>query len=125
MPTQNPNKTLTCTACGITDSWTLVKSTYGSCGHTLRLCSCGSTAGAWEAVTTTDQPTTAQRLETALEEVARLTKRLKRYTDAEDARAAAMAASLPEAVEQAQHAENTAAAADIYDSFGRDEWPTR
>ena len=125
MPTQNPNKNLTCSACGLTDSWTLIKSTYGSCGHTLRLCSCGATGGAWEVVTTTDQPTTAQRLETALEEVALLNKRLKRYTDAEDARAAELEASLSENIEKAQRVESDTAAADIYGSFGRDEWPTR
>lgn len=126
MTTQKPDKTLTCSACGLTDSWTLIKSTYGiNCGHTLRLCSCGATGGAWEVLTPTDQPTTALRLETALEEVARLTKHLKRYTDAEDARAAAMAANLPEAVEQAEQVESAADAADFYGSFGRDEWPTR
>lgn len=121
MPTQNTTKTLTCAACGLTDSWTLVKSTYGSCGHTDRLCSCGAVEGVWRLKENTDQPTTAHRLEMALAEVARLTKRLKRYTDAEDTRAAALAASLPEAVEQAQHAD----AADFYGAIGRDEWPTR
>ena len=119
------NKTLTCPACGLTDSWTLIKSTYGSCGHTLRLCSCGATGGEWEAVSEEVQPSTAQRLEQALEEVARLSKRLKRYTDAEDARAAALAATLPEAVQQAEQDESDTAAADFYGSFGRDEWPTR
>tara|TARA_R110001592_G_scaffold70015_3_gene214715 strand:+ start:4270 stop:4665 length:396 start_codon:yes stop_codon:yes gene_type:complete len=125
--TQKPSKILTCSACGLTDSWTLIKSTFGvNCGHTLRLCSCGATEGAWEEWTRIQGVQgTAQRLESALEEVARLTKMLKRHEAAEDARAAAMAASLPEVVEQAQHAENTAAAADIYGSFGRDEWPTR
>lgn len=124
MPTQ---KTLTCAACGLTDSWTLVKINYGSCGHTVRLCSCGASEGVWRLNENTDQPTTAHRLEMALEEVARLTKRLKRHEAAQAKRDAALAASVGRTVE-GEKVQDTAAtddAADFYGSFGRDEWPSR
>ena len=59
------------------------------------------------------------------EEVARLTKRLKRYEAVQAARDDALAATLTDAVEQAEQAESDTTAADFYGSFGRDEWPTR
>ena len=70
-----------------------------------------------------DNPlTTIERLQA---EVARLTKRLKRHEAVQAARDDALAATLTDAVEQAEQVESDTNAADFYDSFGRDEWPTR
>ena len=63
-------------------------------------------------------------LREALSEVARLTKRLKRHEDAQDARAAKLEALLHESTGDAEKERQEAAAVDVYENMGRDEWPT-
>jgi|TARA_R110001583_G_scaffold12600_2_gene55711 hypothetical protein len=106
---------------------------FGPTGYVLNVCYQCKVAGR-EAIVETeyikerDYATVSafirlNELDEALEEIARLERRIARYQQADEIRDARLRESLQPTQEQIIEAD-TATAASIYEDFGRDEWPS-
>tara|TARA_R100001377_G_scaffold13865_2_gene6995 strand:+ start:178 stop:567 length:390 start_codon:yes stop_codon:yes gene_type:complete len=120
-----------CPTCKMTHfTSTKTQTTGGRSNYQVHYCvaCCDTVEPVWACAKTYPQPVVEHPFHVAeqlREEVVRLTKENTRLKAAQAARDAAMAASLPEAIEQAQQAKNDADTIAFYGSIGRDEWPTR